>query len=664
MNLLSDLNTAATAIIEYADDRAARAVLSKKFVNDVQITIDSTSVTPVYKTNIDEIINYTTAAVEFSVEIRSDSTPALTGSSITFPTLPAHMSSATVGDKTTLTGFRNAQDWASVKNFTWTLPGGYASIENFYLRLEIQWYDAATSSTVNEHWNLYDVRYFGQIFAVESTVVAQPIANRFVDETLNVVSTLEGDPYVRLSTPAVLPVVASISADIESFSQIDPINSSFAITANVNGVFESPAALPTLFTVTPNTQRQYTHVDSLSGYSSGTIWTSNYTRLTTQIKLADDASQIVFGTAAYSGGAISSYAGYNVSFNGTSFGTPSTNDVGKFINAMSTDGTYVLAVDAYNSLNIKMHKLSGGSYSSVGSFGKPALPVGETGFTRWHGIALSALADKAAVVWEGNTSNWLTIYDYNTSTDSLTEDTTVDLGTDVNGPYVSTGKQYYYDHASLEIGYSVDTGNYHVAYVTALTDTNRSVKVRNSSDSYATAQNIENLSANTSIAIVGPQAVHMSKDASQLIVISGNQRAEIWSRSGVTDTWTLQETTDGFDYFYGLDSEYAHHPWSIQIVDDGKTIFTSSVTDRALTYTYSDDGTYMDFLDHIPSGFVRVQFSGDQSNYTVIDEIEHPGTPATNDFAFGHVVKASPNGKWLIIASDDSIHIYRDVNTG
>jgi hypothetical protein len=372
----------------------------------------------------------------------------------------------------------------------------------------------------------------------------------------------------------------------------------------------------------------------------------------------------VFGTATYSGSSISSFAGYSVSFNGTSFGTPSTNDVGKFINAMSDDGTYVLAVDAYNSLNIKMHKLSGGSYSSVGSFGTPTLPAGETGFTRWHGIALSALADKAAVIWEGSTSNWLTIYDYNTGSDSLTEDTTVDLGTAV-GNYVSTGKQYYYDHASLEIGYSADTGNYHVAYVTALTDTNRNVKVRNSSDSYATAQNIETLSADTPPTLkVGPQAVHMSKDASQLIVISGGQRAEIWTRSGVSDTWSFEDTTDGFDYFYGSDSEYAHHPWSIQIVDDGKTIFTSSVTDSALSNTYSDDGTYMTVLDHVPSGFVRVQFSQDQSNYAVIDEIEHPGTPATNDFAFGHAVKVSPDGKWLVIASDDSLHIYRDLNTG
>ena len=663
MKSLSDLNTAGSTQIEYEDARSARAVLTKKYVNDVEVEITSTSVSPVYKTDIEEIINYSTAAVEFSVEIKSDSSPALTGSSIAFPTLPAYMSSSTVGTKTTLTGFESARDWETVKNFTWTLPSGYATVVNFYLELTISWYDAATASTVSEEWYLYDPLYFGQIFKTVSTMSAATAnAIKRVDETLAVVSTISADAFIEARGE--LDSAFTLAADIEVFQNIDDIDVAFGISVTANYAAGPSLTLNTNTTITPNTNRDYQWVDSLHGYSQGNIWgNGDYNRLTTQISLNNDASEIVFNRANYTSGSISSWTGYHVDFDGTSFGTPTTQNVGAYLNDMSADGTYVFGVDYWN-YNLKIYELQSGSYSLANDVGLPSLPFGES-FTRWLGIAVSADGTKAAAIWEGSTDNFLTVYSYNTGTNTITEDTRIALGITI-GDFITSGNSYYFDHASLYIGYAEDTSTYHIAYHTANADLNRTVKVRNSSDNYATEQQIISLGANTTAATLGPQSVYMDKNASQIIVMQGGASTEVWSRS-VNNTWSFESDTDAFIYLYNLDSEYARHPWSIAITDRGDTVYTSSVTEGSLSNTYPDDGTYMDFLSEIPSGFVKIATDPTQADYQPVAEIAYDASAPTaigNDFAFGHVVKITPDGKYMIVATDDSLHIYRDQNTG
>jgi hypothetical protein len=97
---------------------------------------------------------------------------------------------------------------------------------------------------------LYDVRYFGQIFAVESTVVATPIANYSVDETLSVVATL-------LTTPNIVDFAASISSAFNiplaapvTVTGSSSISSAFSMTADIGEIEQGNVDLSTNSSIT------------------------------------------------------------------------------------------------------------------------------------------------------------------------------------------------------------------------------------------------------------------------------------------------------------------------------------------------------------------------------------------------------------------------------
>lgn len=154
MNSLESLNNISSALIEYTDNRSARAVLDRIIVNNVAQTITDLSFRPRTPVNISEIINYSTAATEVEWVIHN-----ITGSSLLYPTLPAHLTLTQVGDTYTITGLQTEADWQLIKQFTWLLPSNYATQNGWFLETTISYFDEALNYRVEVDWDTYDPRY-------------------------------------------------------------------------------------------------------------------------------------------------------------------------------------------------------------------------------------------------------------------------------------------------------------------------------------------------------------------------------------------------------------------------------------------------------------------------------------------------------------------------
>lgn len=159
MNTLAELNSWSQTVLELQDDRPAGVKFNLPIPdwpknNTNQIISTTVSVIPAIE--ITEIINYATANVRFRVRIQTSGSPALTGSTITFGTLPAALTLTTVGSTYTISGINTLDHWDAVKYFTWNLPANYASCPNWYLDIAILYYDGATSQERVVDWEVYD----------------------------------------------------------------------------------------------------------------------------------------------------------------------------------------------------------------------------------------------------------------------------------------------------------------------------------------------------------------------------------------------------------------------------------------------------------------------------------------------------------------------------
>lgn len=163
MNSLSDLNSFGSSSLEFTDPRAATVIFSKPSpveARDQILEITSTTVSVPAGAEILEIINYATANVRYRVEIKSSGSPALTGSTISWASLPAGVTLTTVGSVYTLSGINSVAQWRQIKNFTWNLPAGYASTPAFWLEVKVIYYDQTLASDQNVNWRAYDVNFY------------------------------------------------------------------------------------------------------------------------------------------------------------------------------------------------------------------------------------------------------------------------------------------------------------------------------------------------------------------------------------------------------------------------------------------------------------------------------------------------------------------------
>ena len=159
MNTLSELNSWSQTVLELTDNRPAKVVfdrVSPLLPRDQRDQIISTTVSVIPGIEITEIINHATANVRFKVSIINAGSPALTGSTINFDTLPSGLSLSQVGSVYTISGITTLAQWNVIKYFSWNLPANYASCPNWYLEVAILYYDGATSQERVVDWEVYD----------------------------------------------------------------------------------------------------------------------------------------------------------------------------------------------------------------------------------------------------------------------------------------------------------------------------------------------------------------------------------------------------------------------------------------------------------------------------------------------------------------------------
>jgi hypothetical protein len=204
MNTLEQLNTRSASSFEFADSRPATVVFDRVrnlYVLDRVLDISSTSVTVTPNIEIQEIVNYSTAAVEFVVTVND-----IPGATVSWDDLSDNLTLNQVGNTYTITGFESAQDWETAREFTWTLPVGYASDDLFWLDVAINYYDEELDETVTVNWAVYDPDHY---------YVAQLYANATVDTSagklINATANLEAE-FNLIELSVFMDVTTTITA--------------------------------------------------------------------------------------------------------------------------------------------------------------------------------------------------------------------------------------------------------------------------------------------------------------------------------------------------------------------------------------------------------------------------------------------------------------------
>ena len=158
MKSLSQLNTRSSTSLDYSDTRSAGVVFDRvPQLYDLDRIIDITSLDPTVDPNVEiqEIVNYTTAAVEFTI-----TTNDITGSTISWPALSSNLSVNNVGNVWTVSGFKSAADWETAREFNWNLPADYADDPFFYLDVSLSYFDQAQDQRVSVDWAVYDIDHY------------------------------------------------------------------------------------------------------------------------------------------------------------------------------------------------------------------------------------------------------------------------------------------------------------------------------------------------------------------------------------------------------------------------------------------------------------------------------------------------------------------------
>ena len=163
MQSLTDLNNFGNLTLDLPDDRPSGVVFNRMpplQPYDIIGTINSTSNLVGPGIDITEIINYQQANVRYRVRIVTGSSPLLTGSTISWASLPTGITLAQSGTTYTLSGIKTIAHWEAVKEFLWTLPANYASFPNWYLDVAVLYYDSALGQERVVDWEVYDPRFY------------------------------------------------------------------------------------------------------------------------------------------------------------------------------------------------------------------------------------------------------------------------------------------------------------------------------------------------------------------------------------------------------------------------------------------------------------------------------------------------------------------------
>lgn len=178
MNTISELNTFGSLRLNVDDQRSSGVIFDRVYplgpldrISTFSDAATPITITPEPGINIVEIKNYDLANVRYQVTIRTGGSPVLTGSTITWASIPLGLTLTNVGNQYTITGIQTAEHWESIKYFNWNLPSNRSSSPLWFLEVAIIYYDSELDRDVIIDWEIYDERYYyvSKIFS-ESTL--------------------------------------------------------------------------------------------------------------------------------------------------------------------------------------------------------------------------------------------------------------------------------------------------------------------------------------------------------------------------------------------------------------------------------------------------------------------------------------------------------------
>lgn len=323
MNSLSDLNSFSATQLEVTDLRGSKVIFDRmpplQPLNQTD-NIASTTVAVDPGIEIVEIINHSTANVRYRVTIVSGGTPLLTGSTISWVSIPAGLTLTTVGDVYTISGIETLTDWNAIKSFTWNLPANYSTRPNWNLDVAIIYYDSVLGQDTVVDWEVYDEDYYyiAEIFSVASM---SSIIGSIKSISAALTSTASVDcPGSRVQRAAAsLSTVATLSASaldldlaganlIGQFTISASIRTQARFSANIFSIATS-SLTPTVYKAISNmTTRTYI---SNSGNQLFAISTPYIEDISSSVTFTIELSSAngTFGSVSSIGSATYSYSG-------------------------------------------------------------------------------------------------------------------------------------------------------------------------------------------------------------------------------------------------------------------------------------------------------------------------------------------------------------------
>lgn len=273
MNSLQELNNFGGVSLDFTDNRSSAVKFDRvsplePLNRGFTITSLASVVTPGIE--ITEIINYATANVRYQVTIYPGDVTPLTGSSISFTNVPAHVTSSIAGNVYTLTGLRSVDDWLAVRQFTWTLPANYASKPYWHAEAKIIYYDSALGYDVYKSFLIFDFRFYfvAQLQATASITRAQLTGNQRATASISSTSALTclaNAKFLFVSTP---PSAFTLSATPHIL--IENLTARAYTGNNENSIFSSDT--PIIGDSNPSTTSTF---DVILTSSLGTFSTSS-----------------------------------------------------------------------------------------------------------------------------------------------------------------------------------------------------------------------------------------------------------------------------------------------------------------------------------------------------------------------------------------------------
>lgn len=224
MNTLEQLNTRGATQFEFNDSRPATVVFDRvpslyELNREVNFTSTAVPVTP--NIEIQEIVNYLTADVEFKVTVQD-----LPTSYVEWTSLSQHLTFSQVGDVYTISGFRNVEDWQTARLFNWYVPGTYTTDDLFWLDVELSWYDASLGTRRRLQWVVFDQDYY-YVAVLESQHDLDCNGGKLKEFSADITATTLLREYTIDLPPA------EFSMSIDATRNIGPIEADLSTVASV-----------------------------------------------------------------------------------------------------------------------------------------------------------------------------------------------------------------------------------------------------------------------------------------------------------------------------------------------------------------------------------------------------------------------------------------------